>query len=197
MIAHRDAQVPRSPRLRAAAHAACSAAVVFASCWGPITSAVGIPSAAAKTASCGPSARAWRSEDSESTAIEEPGPGYSRGLQADGRQLAQRLAQSPRIGGFRYVTAEKLRPVRGLGWMPDANRRQDGDPDGVGDLVAIPQPPVIAAERERDDGSDQRAAQRRTARRHRTGDARSEVPVAVVAGRKSCAGTWPTGLPPS
>ena len=60
-----------------AAHAARSVAAASASCRGPMTSAVGIPWAAAKAASCGPSVRAFGSVDSESTASEEPPP--SRG----------------------------------------------------------------------------------------------------------------------
>ena len=39
--------------------------------------------------------------------------------------------------------------------MTDANRGQDGNPNGVGYLIALPQTPIIAADREGGDGSDQ------------------------------------------
>ena len=55
-------------------HAVRSIAVAFSSCCGPSTNTVGIPSDAPYAASCGPSASAWRSDDSDTTATDTPGP---------------------------------------------------------------------------------------------------------------------------
>ena len=83
----------------------------------------------------------------------------AREIQAGHSELAQRLAQSPCVGGFGFVMLKELRPARGLGWLTATNRRQDRNPDGVGYLVALLQTAVIAAERQRDDDPDQRASQ--------------------------------------
>src|SRR5262249_1852089 len=56
-------------------------------------------------------------------------------VHAKGPELAQGLAQAPRIYDSRLVVLEKLPPARGVGGVvvgPD--RGQDGNPDGVGYL---------------------------------------------------------------
>ena len=63
---------PRSCRAARVSPAARSEAVACSSCCGPMTSVVGIPREEAKTASWGPTARAFRSEENESTATEPP-----------------------------------------------------------------------------------------------------------------------------
>jgi hypothetical protein len=56
------------------AHADRNATAAFVSCSDPTTSKVGIPREAAKTASCGPRARARGSEEREITASEKALP---------------------------------------------------------------------------------------------------------------------------
>src|SRR5947207_14518000 len=73
--------------------------------------------------------------------------------------MLKSLAQVPRIDGSGLVILEKPRPVGGIGWATDGDRCQDWNPDGICNLVALPQPPVAAAERERSDGSDQESEQ--------------------------------------
>ena len=74
-------------------------------------------------------------------------------------QIAQGLAQAPRVDGSGFIVLKKLRPACGVGWVTDRDRRQDGDPDGIRYLVALPQAPVLAADRKRDDGPDEQTKQ--------------------------------------
>ena len=60
-----------------------SAAVVLTSCLPSMTSAVRIPWAAAKTASCGPSASARRSEENERTVRDESPELTSADIESD------------------------------------------------------------------------------------------------------------------
>ena len=79
--------------------------------------------------------------------------------------MVQGLAQAPRVDGSGLVVLKKLRPARGVGWVTDGDRCQDGNPDGIRYLVALPQAPVAAADRKHDDGPDQqRPAGRRALR---------------------------------
>ena len=73
--------------------------------------------------------------------------------------MVQGLAQAPRMDDPGLVALEKLRPAGRVGWVTDGDRCQDGNPDGICYLIAPPQPPVVAADRKRDDGSGQRAQQ--------------------------------------
>ena len=91
-------------------------------------------------------------EDGQRSAIASSGVGQA--------QMVQGLAQTPRRDGAGFVLVKQLRPARGVRWVTDWDRCQDGNPDGIRYLVALPQAPVLAADRKRDDGSDQRAASR-------------------------------------
>ena len=64
------------------------------------------------------------------------------------------MAQAPCIGGIRLVLIEQAGPVVGVCWVADGDRGQDGYADGICYLVALPQPPVAAVDREQDDGAD-------------------------------------------
>ena len=75
-------------------------------------------------------------------------------------QLLQGLPQPEGVHGGRLVVLQELRPPCGVGWVSNGKRREDRNSDGIRDLIAFPEPTVVAADGKRYDGSDQAADQR-------------------------------------
>ena len=132
---------------------------VLVSCCGPTTSAVGMPCEAAKTASWGPRARALASEDRDSTVARSSVLPLYPGGRGRPAQLLQGRAQLPGVHRGRPVALQELGPSGSGRGMADRDRREDRNPDRTCDLVALPEPPVVAAEHEGHDDPDQGAGQ--------------------------------------
>ena len=65
------------------------------------------------------------------------------------------LAKLPGVGGPGVIFCKEFQPICCIGRVNGGNRCQDGNADRIGDLVAVPQAPVAAADREGDDDSNQ------------------------------------------
>ena len=76
----------------------------------------------------------------------------------DGRhfQLLEGLPQLQCMQGSWLVILQELRPPARVGRVADRERCKDGNPDGIRDLITLPEPPVTAANGERYNGSYQR-----------------------------------------
>ena len=130
---------------------------------------VRIPRDAAKAASWGPKASAPGSDRSERTATETPSlcPAVSRAGAPDA-QVVQGAGQLPGVDGRGLVLGQQFHPSRCVGRVADGDRGQDGNPDGIRYLVALPQSPVAPADREYADHSERGANQE--AQRPENGD---------------------------
>ena len=112
-----------------------------------MTRAVGIPWEAAKIASWGPRARAPGSEERDRTVNDHLS--FCRYEAYIGGRHFQLLEGPSQLQGVQcswLVILQELGPPAGVGRVVDGERCEHGNPDGIRDLITLPEPPVTAAE---------------------------------------------------
>src|SRR5262249_3919704 len=63
------------------------------------------------------------------------------------------ITQLPCIDDPRAVLLKERYPARRVGWLNGMNGREDGNADGIRNLVALPQAPGVAGDRQHSDDS--------------------------------------------